>query len=83
LSRKERKKSNKPIYLGVIAFFLVIGFFSFMYVFEKTSDPIRVEIIDNDTETGKVLYKITHLNDGTIDYVFNFTESMGTTTYIP
>ncbi len=75
--KKPRRKRNFAIVFGFIGFLAIIALFSISFIYEKNSDPVRIEVIDI-TEDGKILYKITHLNDGRIDYVFNFTENLGT-----
>jgi hypothetical protein len=79
--QRKKKRPKRILWIGVIGFILVLGLLSISFLIEKESDPIRVEIIDNDTKSGKVLYKITHLKDGRIDYVFNFSENMGTRSF--
>jgi len=76
--KKPTRKRNFAVVFGVIGFLAIIGLFSFSFIYEKNTDPVRIEVIDI-TKDGKILYKITHLNDGRIDYVFNFTENFGAT----
>lgn len=73
---RPRRKKNFAIVIGFIGFLVIIALFSISFIYEKNSDPVRVEIIDV-LDDGRILYKITHLNDGRIDYVFNFTENFG------
>lgn len=74
--KKPRRKRGFAIVFGFIGFLAIIALFSISFIYEKSSDPVRIEIIDI-LDDGRILYKITHLNDGRIDYVFNFTENFG------
>jgi len=84
MSDQRRKKRPKRIlWIGGIGMIVVIMVLGVFYYIESISDPVIVEVLFNDTSTGESLSKITHLKDGTIDYVFNYTESIGTSTTAP
>lgn len=80
---KKKRKSKRIMYVGASGFIIVIVILGIISYIESVSDPIIVEVLFNDTATGESLSKITHLKDGTIDYIFNYSENIGSTTIVP
>jgi len=80
---KKQKKSKRIMLVGVFGFIAVIAILSVISYIESISDPVIVEVLFNDTSTGESLSKITHLKDGTIEYIFNYSERIGTSTKAP
>jgi len=76
---KPRDKRKRIILAGLMILVFVLAGMGILFLYEKSSDPVIVEIIDNSSSKG-ILYKIIHLNNGRIDYVFNYTENIGTHT---
>lgn len=79
IPQNNKEKRKKIILAGIAISMFVVAGLSLLFYYEKSSDPVIVKIIDNSSTKG-TLYKIIHLNNGRIDYIFNYTENIGTHT---
>lgn len=74
--RKEKKKSNKNVTLGLIGLVVVLGTLIVLFNIELNEEPKFItEVLNDDPEN--FLSKSINLKDGSIHYNFNYTEHMG------
>ncbi len=75
--RSERKKSNRPVVIGLIGLVVVLGTLVVLFNYQQYSEPIFIEEVLND-DPENYLVKRINIKDGSVHYSWNYTDGFGT-----